>query len=89
MTPFARHSLLQAMQNGQVILLSMDQTDFGDRMAIRVITVRIGGRSLPLTWLAEEGSANIDFAKQKILLDRVLTWIPTGAKVMLLADRFC
>ena len=88
MAPFARHSLLQAMQNGQVILLSMDQTDLGDRMAILMITVRVGDRSLPLTWLAEEGSANIGFAKQKILLDRVLAWIPTGAKVMLLADRF-
>jgi hypothetical protein len=48
----------------------------------------IGGRALPLIWVAEEGSANIGFAKQKHLLEQVLAWIPKGAKVMLLADRF-
>jgi Transposase DDE domain len=86
--PFAVDSLQQAMRNGQTILLSMDQTDLGDRMAILMLTVRIGGRALPLIWTAEEGSANIGFAKQKLLLEQVLAWIPRGAKVMLLADRF-
>jgi len=86
--PFARDSLQKAMENGQTILLSMDQTDLGDRMAILMLTVRIGGRALPLIWIAEEGAANIGFAKQKQLLEIVLTWIPAGAKVMLLADRF-
>ena len=86
--PFASDSLQQATKNGQTILLSMDQTDLGDRMAILMLTVRIGGRALPLIWTAEEGSANIGFAKQKQLLEQVLVWIPEGAKVMLLADRF-
>lgn len=86
--PFASDSLKQAMRNGQTILLSMDQTDLGDRMAILMIVVRIGGRALPLIWTAEEGSANIGFAKQKQLLEQVLAWIPAGAKVMLSADRF-
>lgn len=86
--PFASDSLQQAMRNGQTILLSMDQTDLGDRMAILMLTVRVGGRALPLIWTAEEGSANIGFAKQKQLLEQVLEWIPAGAKVMLLADRF-
>ena len=81
MAPFAQAALQQAGQNGQVILLSMDQTDLGDRMAVLMITVRVGDRSLPLAWLAEEGAANIGFAKQKILLDRVLSWLPDGAKV--------
>lgn len=88
MAPFAQAALKQAGQNGQIILLSMDQTDLGDRMGVLMITVRVGDRSLPLAWLAEEGAANIGFAKQKILLDGVLPWLPDGAKVMLLADRF-
>jgi Transposase DDE domain len=88
MTPFAEDSLQQAMSNGQTILLSMDQTDLGDRMAILMLTIRIGGRALPLIWTAEEGSANIGFARQKHLLEQVLAWIPKGAEVMLLADRF-
>jgi hypothetical protein len=87
MAPFAQGALQQAGGNGQVILLSMDQTDLGDRMAVLMITVRVGDRSLPLAWLAEEGAANIGFAQQKVLLDCVLRWLPDGAKVMLLADR--
>jgi hypothetical protein len=88
MSPFAQAALKQAGKNGQVILLSMDQTDLGDRMAVLMITVRVGDRSLPLAWLAEEGAANIGFARQKMLLDCVLRWLPDGAKAMLLADRF-
>ena len=72
MAPFACESLRNAMHNGQVILLSMDQTDLGDRMAMLMITVRVGDRSLPLAWLAENGAANIGFAKQKTVLDQVL-----------------
>ncbi len=34
MAPFAQEALRHAEQNGQVILLSMDQTDLGDRMAV-------------------------------------------------------
>jgi hypothetical protein len=66
----------------------MDQTDLGDRMSVLIITVRVGGRSLPLACLAEESATNIGFAQQKILLDSLLSWLPDGAKVMLLADKF-
>ena len=83
MAPFEHAALQQAGQKSQVILLNMDQTDLGDRMAALIITVRVGGRSLPLAWLTEEGAANIGFAQQKILLDSLLSWLPDGAKVML------
>ena len=88
MSPFARDALQQASGHGQTILLSLDQTDLGDRMAILMLTVCVGGRSLPLTWTVETGSANLGFVKQKLLLEQVLAWLPAGAKVMLLADRF-
>lgn len=86
--PFAQEALRHAGQNGQTILLSLDQTDLGDRMAVLMLTVRLGDRSLPLLWIAEAGTANMGFAKQKALLDKVQEWIPNGAAVMLLADRF-
>jgi hypothetical protein len=85
---FAQEALRHAGQNRQIILLSLDQTDLSDRMAVLMLTVRIGDRSLPLAWLAEACAANIGFPKQKILLDNVREWIPTDAAVMLLADRF-
>lgn len=81
MAPFAREALVKAARNGQTVLLSMDQTDLGDRMAVLMVALRVGDRALPLAWLAEEGPANIGFAGQQQLLEQVLAWLPTGAKV--------
>ncbi len=88
MEPFARGELAQAARNGQTVLLSMDQTDLGNRMAVLMVSVRVGGRALPLAWLAEEGPANIGFEGQRKLLERVLAWLPKEARVLLSADRF-
>lgn len=49
--PFAQEALRHAGQNRQIILLSLDQTDLGDRMAVLMLTVRLGDRSLPLARL--------------------------------------
>jgi hypothetical protein len=43
--PFARHRLNEASANGQVIVLSMDQTDLGDRFAALMLGVREGDRA--------------------------------------------
>lgn len=88
MEPVARQELEEATRNGQIVLLSMDQTDLGDRMAVLMVCVRVGDRSLPLAWIAEEGAANIGFEGQRIVLERVRGWLPAGAQVMLSADRF-
>jgi hypothetical protein len=88
MEPFARAELARAAGNRQTVLLSMDQTDLGDRMAVLMVSVRVGDRALPLAWLAEEGPANIGFEGQKQLLERVLAWLPKEARVLLSADRF-
>ncbi|NOU22164.1 MAG: transposase [Methyloglobulus sp.] len=88
MAPFAGASLRAASAKGQVLMLSLDQTDLGNRMAVLMLALRIGDRSLPLAWLAEEGAANIGFGQQKIVLEQVLAQVPSGAQVMLLADRF-
>lgn len=88
MEPLARQQLQEAARNGQIVLLSLDQTELGDRMAVVMVCVRVGDRSLPLAWLAEEGAANIGFEGQRRVLERVLGWLPAGAAVMLSADRF-
>lgn len=86
--PFARDELAKAARNRQTVLLSLDQTDLGDRMAVLMVSVRVGDRALPLAWLAEMGSANIGFEGQRQVLDRVRRWLPVGAPVLLAADRF-
>lgn len=88
MEPLARRELQEAARHGQTVLLSMDQTDWGDRMAVLMVCVRVGDRSLPWVWMAEVGAANIGFAGQRRLLERVRGWWPTGTAVMWLADRF-
>jgi len=88
MEPFARAALVKAARNGQTLLLAMDQTDLGDRMALLVVALRVGDRALPLAWLAEAGPANIGFEGQQKLLEQVRAWLPPEAKVLLSADRF-
>lgn len=88
MEPYARHRLSAASAHGQVIALSMDQTDLGDRFAILMVSVRVGERALPLVWRVEAGAANLGFAAQRALLEIVAGWLPAGAAVLLAADRF-
>ena len=88
MEPFAQEELAQAVRNGQSVLLSMDQTDLGNRMAVLMVSLRVGDRALPLAWLAEAGAANIGFEGQRKLLEQVRAWLPEGVEVLLLADRF-
>lgn len=88
MEPFARHRLDEAGANGQTIVLSMDQTDLGDRFAILMVSVRVGDRALPLLWTVAAGAANLGFEAQRALLEIVAGWLPTSAAVLLAADRF-
>jgi len=86
--PWARHALDEASRNGQTVVLSLDQTDLGDRFAVLMLGVVVGDRALPLAWTVEAGPANIGFASQQVVLERVRGWLPDGAKVLVLADRF-
>src|SRR5512143_897394 len=88
LAPFARTVLAEAAYNGQTILLGLDQTDLGERFAILMLAVQVGDRSLPLAWQVEAGAATIGFAGQQVLLERVRAWLPVGAAVVLLGDRF-
>src|SRR5512143_864575 len=86
--PFARTELAAAARNGQTIILSLDQPDLSNRFAALMVAVRVGDRSLPLAGRVEAGAANIGFAEQQVVLERVRAWLPAGAPVLLLADRF-
>jgi hypothetical protein len=86
--PWARQALAAACEHGETLILSLDQTDLGDRFAILMISLGVGDRALPLAWTVEAGPANLGFEAQKILLERVQAWLPAGAEVLLSADRF-
>ena len=86
--PFARQELERAARYGQIVLLSLDQTELGNRMAVLMVSVRVGDRSLPLAGVAEAGAATIGLEGQRRVLERVRAWLPAGATVLLSADRF-
>ncbi len=85
---FARTALEEAARNGQTVMLTMDQTDLGDRFAVLMVALQVGDRSLPLAWKVEAGAANIGFAGQQVLLEQVRAWLPPDTAVLLLGDRF-
>lgn len=86
--PWARLELVEAASGGQTVLLSLDQSDLGNRMAVLMVALRVGARALPLAWCAEEGAANLGWEAQRGLLERVRSWVPPGTPVLLSADRF-
>ena len=86
--PWACQAIEAACGNEQTVVLSMDQTDLGDRFAVLMVGLGVGDRALPLAWTVEAGPANLGFEAQKRLLERVRSWLPAGAEVLLLADRF-
>jgi hypothetical protein len=86
--PWASEGLADASRHGQTVVLSLDQTDLGDRFAVLMLGLVIGDRAAPLAWTVEAGPANIGFAGQEAVLERVRGWLPAGAAVLLLADRF-
>jgi len=53
-----------------------------------MVSLGVGDRALPLAWTVEAGPANLGFNAQHVLLERVRTWLPAGAEVLLSADRF-
>lgn len=87
--PWARQVLDEASRHGQTVVLSLDQTDLGDRFAVLMLGLVTGDRALPLAWAVEAGPANLGFyPHQEAVLTRVRGWLPDGAEVMVLADRF-
>ena len=86
--PWARQALAEASRQEQTVMLSLDQTDLGDRFAVLMLGVVVGDRALPLAWTVAAGPANIGFAGQQGVLERVRGWLPDGVAVLLLADRF-
>ena len=66
----------------------MDQTDLGDHAALLMLSLSVGSRALPLLWRVQAGPANLGWEDQYALLSAVQAWLPEGASVMLLADRF-
>lgn len=87
MAPFAREVLARAAAAGRVELI-LDQSKLSDRHQILMLALRWAERALPLAWRVEETAGAMGWSRQKPLLDLVAAWLPEGATVVVLADRF-
>lgn len=88
MAPFATEVLERAAAEPDGIVLILDQSKLSERHQVLMLAVRHGERALPLAWRVEATAGAIGFARQKDLLAVVAPWIPAGAAVCLMGDRF-
>ena len=66
----------------------MDQSKINDGFECLMVSVRVGERALPMGWKIVKTKGSIGFDIQKNLLRRIKAMIPSGMKIMLIADRF-
>ena len=57
--PWASARLADASRHGQMVVLSLDQTDLDDRFAVLMLGLVIGDRAVPWTWTVEAGARPI------------------------------
>lgn len=88
MEPFVREVLERAAADGEPVVLILDQSKFSDRHQVLMLALRYGERALPLAWRVEATDGAIGFDMQKALLEAVVPWLPAGAAVRLMGDRF-
>jgi hypothetical protein len=88
MRPFAEAALRQAGAAGGTVVLLLDQSKVSARHQMLVLSVRAGERALPLAWRVRETRGSIGFVEQRELLTLVAGWLPAGARVVLMGDRF-
>ena len=88
MEPFGREVLVRVAAEGHPLVLIMDQSKLSDRHQVLMLALRHGERALPLAWRVEATKGPIGFEVQKELLEAVAPWLPQGAPVCLMADRF-
>jgi len=70
------------------VVLILDQSKFSDRHQVLMLALRFGERAVPLAWRIEATEGAIGFETQKALLEAVAPWLPEGARVRLMGDRF-
>ena len=88
MRPFAEEAIRQAGAAGGTVVLILDQSKVSARHQMLVLSVRVGERALPLAWRIRETRGSIGFVEQRELLTLVAGWLPAGARIVLMGDRF-
>ena len=88
MAPFAREVLARSAAGGQTVIVMIDQSKVNDAHHMLMVSLRVGGRALPLAWRMKKTKGAMGFSEQKSVLETVAKLLPEGAAVMLMGDRF-
>jgi hypothetical protein len=88
MAPFAREVLARAGADGRTLVLIIDQSQVNAAHQMVMVSLRVGGRAVPLAWRVKETQGSVGFAEQRAALDRVAALLPAGVRPVLLGDRF-
>ena len=88
MRPFIHQAVQAASASGETLILCLDQTQISDRFGILSISLRFGGRALPLLWRVRKGQGNIGSNICEELPEKIRSILPEGSRVLLLGDRF-
>jgi hypothetical protein len=87
MCPYVQEVVIKTAQNGQTVILQMDQSKLVDGLEVLMISIRVGNRALPVAWTVEKTEGNIGFESQEKLLNQMYAMLPKGVSVMLMGDR--
>ena len=75
-------------EQGQTIILMLDQSKISDGFECLMVSLRLAERAIPVDWIVVETEGSIGFDVQKKLMDRVKSMMPEGISTLLAGDRF-
>src|SRR4051794_25924449 len=84
MAPFAREVLARARAQAHTLVLIIDQSQVNATHQMVMVSLRVGGRAVPLAWRVKETQGSVGFAEQRAALDRVAALLPAGARPVLM-----
>src|SRR3954471_19322014 len=88
MAPFARDVLARASAQAHTLVLIIDQSQVNATHQMVMVSLRVGGRAVPLAWQVKNTQGAIGFAEQRAALDRVAALLPAGVRPVLMGGRF-
>jgi len=88
MAPFAREVLARSATGGQTVIVMTGQSKVNGAHQMLMVSLRVGGRALPLAWHMKKTQGAIGFGEQKNVLEAVAKLLPQDARVVLMGDRF-
>ena len=88
MQPYAREVLEKLSHQGKILIVMMDQSKVPSGHEALMISVRLRDSAVPLMWRVLKTEGEIKYDVQKEHLDVIKSFVPFGAKVVLMGDRF-